>query len=302
MPELPEVETVVGDLRTALVGRRIVAAAVHRPVVVRHPPWPTFATTVMGTTVRGVDRQGKFVLCELTAAGSEGVPGVARQRSSGAVPEEALDDGDGRLVLVVHLGMTGHLGVWPREHPRLPHTHVVLDLDDGRQLRFADARRFGRVAAGVLGELRERGVVPRLGVDPLSPGFGAAAIAAALGNTRRPVKAALLDQSRIAGLGNIYADEVCHVAGVRPTRRCHRLTRSQRQRLAEAMVAVLRTAITDRGSSIDDYRDLWNVPGRHQEKLCVYGRGGQPCVGCGLPLKQTRVVGRTTVYCPRCQR
>ena len=120
--------------------------------------------------------------------------------------------------------------------------------------------------------------------------------------TTRTVKAALLDQSGIAGLGNIYVDEACHRAGIRPTRRAHRLTRRERLALHGAIRAVLVTAIANRGTTVDDYRDLWNARGSHQEELRVYGRGGEPCLGCGTVLRRKVVAGRTTVYCPRCQR
>jgi formamidopyrimidine-DNA glycosylase len=116
------------------------------------------------------------------------------------------------------------------------------------------------------------------------------------------VKAALLDQRGIAGLGNIYVDEICHRAGVRPTRRCSRLTRAERARLHAAVTAVLLAAIRNRGSTIDDYRDLWNAQGSHQEELRVYGRSGLPCPGCGTVLRRTVVAGRGTTYCPQCQR
>ncbi|MFN2581900.1 MAG: zinc finger domain-containing protein, partial [Candidatus Dormibacteria bacterium] len=118
----------------------------------------------------------------------------------------------------------------------------------------------------------------------------------------RTLKAALLDQARVAGLGNIYIDEACFRAGVRPTRRCHRLTRAEIQALHGAIQTTLRTAIVNRGSSVDDYRDVWNALGGHQEVLQVYGRGAQPCLRCGTSLRRTVVGGRTTVYCPSCQR
>ena len=123
-----------------------------------------------------------------------------------------------------------------------------------------------------------------------------------LRSTTRTLKAALLDQRGVAGLGNIYVDEACHLAGVRPQRRCNTLTRAQRAALHAAIPAVLVSAIRNRGSSIDDYRDLWNAKGTNQERLQVYGRGGQPCFRCGAILRQATVAGRTTVWCPACQR
>jgi formamidopyrimidine-DNA glycosylase len=139
-------------------------------------------------------------------------------------------------------------------------------------------------------------------VEPLTAAFSQEAFDALMQRTTRSLKAALLDQSGIAGLGNIYVDEACYLAGVRPTRRCRRLTRSERSRLRAAIQAVLVKAIANRGSSVDDYRDIWNSQGRHQDALQVYGRAGQPCFACGTTLRRTVVAGRTTVYCPRCQR
>jgi formamidopyrimidine-DNA glycosylase len=145
-------------------------------------------------------------------------------------------------------------------------------------------------------------VLPVLGVEPLSDEFTGARLDLVLRSTTRTVKAALLDQRGVAGLGNIYVDEACHLAGVRPQRRCHTLTRAQRAALHAAIPAVLVSAIGNRGSSIDDYRDLWNAKGSNQERLQVYGRGGRPCLRCGAILERATVAGRTTVWCPACQR
>ncbi len=123
-----------------------------------------------------------------------------------------------------------------------------------------------------------------------------------LGNTRRQLKAVLFDQARVAGLGNIYIDEACHRAGVRPQRRCHRLTPAQRRTLHDAIQSVLTEAVRNRGSSVDNYRDVWNAKGRHQEALQVYGRAGQPCLRCGAVLRKVTLAQRTTVFCPGCQR
>lgn len=274
MPELPEVETVARDLRGAVVGRRFEEVDVVRADVVRTPPADIFRSLLVGQSVISVDRRGKFILL-------------------------GLDGGD---ELMVHLGMTGHLVVCDAAEPSVKHTHLRARLDDGRELRFDDARRFGRVAYGSRALLESSRALPPLGLEPLSDEFSLSEFEHVVRRTTRSVKAALLDQARVAGLGNIYIDEACFVAGVRPTRRCHRLTRAQRQRLHTAIQAVLRAAIVNRGSSIDDYRDVWNATGNHQEKLQVYGRGGQPCFTCGTTLRRTTEAGRTTVYCPRCQR
>ncbi|MGD0833744.1 MAG: bifunctional DNA-formamidopyrimidine glycosylase/DNA-(apurinic or apyrimidinic site) lyase [Candidatus Dormibacteria bacterium] len=274
MPELPEVETIVRDLRGELAGRRFVSAWVRRPGVLRFPDDGAFTRALPGRRVVAVERRGKYILCRL--------------------------DGDDSLV--VHLGMTGHLRVVDSGAVLVPHTHLRAALDDGRELRFDDARRFGRVLLGPWPLLLDLHQVPRLGPEPLSDAFTPAELDASLRRTTRQLKPALLDQTVIAGLGSIYIDEACHLAGVRPTRRCHRLTRRERLALHGAIRAVLRRAVANRGTTIDDYRDLWNARGSNQEELRVYGRGGEPCLSCGATLRRVVVGGRSSVYCPACQR
>ena len=262
------------DLRAELVGRRFVSAWVSQPGVLRFPVAAAFTAALPRRGVESVTRQGKYIFC-------------------------ALDSGD---ELVVHLGMTGHLRVTEAGAEVVPHTHLRADLDDGRELRFDDARRFGRLMLGPRALLEDRRLLPALGVEPLSADFTPDRFDLLMRRTTRKVKAALLDQSGIAGLGNIYVDEACYQAGIRPTRRAHRLTRRERLALHGAIRSVLAAAITNRGTTVDDYRDLWNVAGSHQEKLRVYGRGGEPCLRCGATLRRTVVAGRGTVYCSRCQR
>lgn len=274
MPELPEVETIARDLRATVVGRRVESVEVLRSDVLRMPPPDVFRRLLPGQSVISVDRRGKFLLL-------------------------GLDGGD---ELMVHLGMTGHLIVCDADAPAARHTHLRARLDDGHELRFDDTRRFGRVAYGSRALLEESRVLPPLGLEPLSDEFTVAELDRLLRGSTRMLKSALLEQDRVAGLGNIYVDEACFLAGVRPTRRCHRLTRAQRRALHGAIQTVLRQAIGNRGSSVDDYRDVWNVTGRNQEVLQVYGRGELPCFRCGTLLRKTVVSGRTTVYCPHCQR
>ena len=274
MPELPEVETVARDLRAAVTGRRIDDVTVVRPDIVRYPDGAMLPALLTGQTFGEVERHGKYLLL-------------------------GLDSGDD---LMVHLGMTGHLLVCDADAPVPKHTHLRARLDDGRELRFDDARRFGRVAYGSRAALTAARVFPPLGVEPLSDEFSQDRLDAVLKRTKRTVKAALLDQKGVAGLGNIYIDEACFLAGVRPTRRCNRLTKRERAALLEAIKTVLTLAVANRGSSVDDYRDVWNARGSNQERLQVYGRGGQPCFTCGAALRSTQNAGRTTVYCSTCQR
>jgi formamidopyrimidine-DNA glycosylase len=274
VPELPEVETVARDLRAAVVGRQVVAVHLGHPKVLRFPVPEVFIAVLPGQRFEAVIRRGKFIMCELRSG----------------------ED------LVFHLGMTGHLRVCDADTPLPRHTHLRAPLDDGRELRYDDARRFGRILLGPRAVLEDSRVLPLLGVEPLSDEFTADRLDDVLRSTTRTVKAALLDQRGVAGLGNIYVDEACHLAGVRPQRRCHTLTRAQRAALHAAIPAVLVSAIRNRGSSIDDYRDLWNAKGTNQERLQVYGRGGRPCLRCAATLRQATVAGRTTVWCSACQR
>jgi formamidopyrimidine-DNA glycosylase len=206
------------------------------------------------------------------------------------------------LQLVVHLGMTGQWRCVPADTPEPDHLHAVLDLDDGRQLRYRDARRFGRLLLGTEAELVAHRKIPRLGPEPLDPGFTSDDLYRRLHIRRAPLKALLLDQMVLAGVGNIYADESCFRARVRPDRPANTLSRRSVARLHESLAALLREAIANRGSSVDNYRDAWGEMGGEQEQLLVYGRAGEPCVRCGRPLALVRLAGRSTVFCRRCQR
>lgn len=275
MPELPEVETVVGDLRPQLTGRQFKAVSLLLPRLVRYPNAAAFVAGLMGARVERVGRRGKYILVAL--AGS-----------------------DRRFV--VHLGMTGHLRVWGRDEAPVRHTHLRVALDDGRELRYDDQRQFGRLLLGAEDELRSVGALPKLGPEPIGDSLTEADFQALIRRRHRPVKSALLDQSFLAGLGNIYADEACFAAGIRPARMTHRLAVRDRRALFSAIGAVLRKGIAARGSSVASYVDGFGVAGRNQETLQVYGRAGRPCFRCGTRLKRLRLAGRTTVYCPKCQR
>lgn len=277
MPELPEVETITADLRPHLVGRTVTACAVRFPTLVRHPDAATFRARIVGRRFEALSRRGKYILHHLSAP-------------------------PGGEVLVVHLGMTGQWCCVGGDTPEPLHLHVVMELDDGRQLRYRDVRRFGRLLLGTETELVALRKLPRLGPEPLDPAFTAAELHRRLRARRAPLKALLLDQMVVAGVGNIYADESCFRAGVRPDRPAGELSRRAVGRLHSALCELLREAIVNRGSSVADYRDAWGELGREQERLLVYGRAGQPCTRCGRPLAVVRLAGRSTVFCRRCQR
>jgi len=273
MPELPEVETIVADLRPHLVGRTIVHCELRFPSIVRHPEPETFMDSIAGMRIEAVGRRGKFIFIAL----------------------------DGGRLLVVHLGMTGQLRLVDATTQVANHTHSIFDLDDGNELRYRDPRRFGRLLLGTEDELLISGTLPKLGPEPIDPTFDAEALFKRFRRRRAPVKAVLLDQSTVAGVGNIYADESLHRARLRPDRAAGSLSRKSVRRLHESLRDSLEVAIRNRGSSVDTYRDAWGDMGSQQEELLVYGRAGEPCVTCGRPLALVRIAGRSTVFCRRCQ-
>ncbi|MFO0964266.1 MAG: bifunctional DNA-formamidopyrimidine glycosylase/DNA-(apurinic or apyrimidinic site) lyase [Gemmataceae bacterium] len=272
MPELPEVETVVRDLRPLLVGRRIGGVFAGRRAL-RRPFQSRWRSLLLGRTVRAVDRRGKWIRIDL----------------------------EGRFLLV-HLGMTGQFTVVSSGEKRQDHTHVVFGLDDGgRELRFRDVRRFGSVtffpdAAAVESFFSVCG----LGPEPWD--VDAAYWRERLARARRCLKAVLLDQTVVAGVGNIYADESLFEAKLDPRLRACDLKTRPAERLRQAIVRVLERAIGLRGSSIRDYVGGSGLQGGFQREFRVYGRDGEPCLRCRTPIAGIRLAGRSTHFCPKCQK
>ena len=273
MPELPEVETIARGLDPVLRGRRVetvwgsgLPLHLNRPVDLR-----ALRSAVAGRTIAAVRRRGKYLLMELGSSEDQGV--------------------------LVHLGMTGRLRVQPAGAPRAPHTHVVFGLAGGDELRFADARRFGWVQAGA--PLGAVAALAALGPDPLSE-LDAPALAAALATSRAPVKSFLLDQRRVAGLGNIYVAEALFLAGIHPTTPARRLV-ERAPELLEAIRASLAGGIARRGTTLRDYVDADGQKGDNASALLVYGRAGQACPRCGAAVRRRVDAGRATFFCPTCQ-
>ncbi len=274
MPELPEVETIVRDLRPHLRDRRVEAVLSLNPVVLRFPSAESFRAAAEGAVFGLLARRGKFI-------------------------HAPVSGGDH---LVVHLGMTGTFTLEEGDEPVRPHTHLRLQLDSGQELRYRDPRRFGRVLLGPPRQLELARLLPSLGPDPLDRAFAGWPGEGRVISSSRAVKAVLLDQEVVAGCGNIYADEALYLARLRPTRRAASLSAPEWARLGAALTVVMKEAIRRRGTSFSDYRDGFGARGEAYESLMVYGRSGLPCVRCGRPLVAQRVAGRTTVYCRRCQR
>ena len=284
MPELPEVETIARGVDARLRGDRIVEAwfGSHREPF-KTPP-PRQAKGLEGRSILAVHRVGKHIVCELGAPHLKALDKTSATASAGAQ-------------WIVHLGMTGRLLVTTPEGPVAAHTHARLTLASGRELRFVDPRRFGRL------EFRDLGRVTGFdapGAEPLR--IGPEEFAALFRGRRLAIKAALLNQTLLAGVGNIYADEGLFRAGVRPRRSAGRLTRGELERLRQALLEVLEQAIRLGGSSVSDYVDADGVKGFFQLEHKVYQRTGEPCLECRTPIKRIVVGGRSTHYCPRCQR
>jgi len=298
MPELPEVETVVRDLRPQLAGRRIESVALTadpaiRGRLVRYPSAAKFVRKLRGRRIQTVERRGKYIVMPLE-------PAAAATNETFRANGDVTASGER---VIVHLGMTGHLRVWEPEETPVKHTHFRALLDSGLELRYDDPRQFGRLVLGSMDEvIAARAFPKRLGPEPIHGDLTEAEFERLVKARRRPVKSALLDQSFLAGVGNIYADEACFRAGIRPSRWTHRLTVRERRALYAAIQDVLEDSIAARGSSIINYVDGFGLRGNNQEKLLVYGRSGQPCLRCGTPLQGTRLAGRGTVYCRKCQR
>ncbi|HET6281356.1 MAG TPA: bifunctional DNA-formamidopyrimidine glycosylase/DNA-(apurinic or apyrimidinic site) lyase [Polyangia bacterium] len=274
MPELPEVETIVRGLAPVLTGRRMAGVwGSGLPLRLARPvPIKVLQALCTRRRIARVRRLGKYILLDLDAAGGAGV--------------------------AIHLGMSGRLRTQPAAVPRAAHTHVVWKLEGGDELRFVDPRRFGWVGTATpIDNLPE---LAALGPDPLT-NLDQEGLAALLRGVRAPIKSFLLDQSRIAGLGNIYVCEALHRAGIHPTTPAGRLRRHVAQ-LLTAIRDSLESAIANRGTSLRDYVDANGLPGDNSATLLVYGREGEPCARCGAVIKRRVDAARSTFFCPRCQR
>ena len=270
MPELPEVETIRRSLLPRVTGRKIEQVEV-RERRLRRPIAADFEQRLAGRRIEDIARRGKYLLF-------------------------ALDAGEW---LVVHLGMSGSLEVKPAADGTAPHDHVTLHLDRGGVVVFNDPRRFGLMhivdAAGLAR-------ATNTGPDPIAEEWSGERLHALVRGRQRPIKNILMDQTLIAGIGNIYANEILHLARIRPRRRGHTLRRREVDALVGAMRTVLLDAVRLGGSSISDFRDGDGKPGYFQLHFRVYDRDGQPCHNCGTAIRRIVLVGRSSFYCPVCQR
>jgi len=274
MPELPEVEVLRLSLEPRLVGERIERVRVWNPAL-REPVNPRqLGRRLAGRRIERLRRRAKYLLVDVEKGST----------------------------LIVHLGMSGRFTLVPGAEPKLPHEHVAFFLGSGQRVRFRDPRRFGLVLAAATGELATDRHFRHLGVEPLGDQFGAAMLAGAARGRRAPIKSFLLDGRIVVGVGNIYASEALHRAGIHPRRAAGRISASRWKALADSIRAVLGSAIEQGGTTLNDFTNGDGEPGYFQVALSVYDREGEACPRCGAAIRRIVQSNRSTFYCPGCQR
>ena len=286
MPELPEVEAVRSSLAPLICGQKIVKAAVYHEGVIAPLSAEQFTSALEGQTITAVNRRGKYLLLSMEESPEE---------STGAEKRDGI-------VLMVHLRMTGQFVCELPEQPLKKHTHIVLSLGNGKEIRFTDVRRFGKMAVFPKDDFSSVRGLALLGPEPLSDDFSPAYFYAKIKEKKMKIKGALLDQEIVAGLGNIYADEVLFVAGILPTRICSSLSRKEVERLCRCIKSILAEAVLHKGTSFRDYVDGEGNKGGHQAFLQVYQRDGEPCYVCGRTIQRIKIAGRSSHYCSHCQK
>ncbi len=282
MPELPEVETIARGLAQRVTGDTVESAWLGEKPEPLKSPAGEIVRTVEGARIEKVHRQGKHIVFEL---------GRGQKQVTHRLKPVREDTGK-KSQFIVHLGMTGRMLVADPALPIEKHTHAILKLRSGRELRFVDSRRFGRLSVHQEKQFE--------GTEPLDIGFEL--FRSLFRKRKTPIKSALLNQRLLRGIGNIYADESLFRAGIRPRRRAATLTGDELHRLYRSIPEVLNEAITAGGSSVSDYVDAEGDEGFFQLQHRVYGREGEPCLVCRTPIKRVVVAGRGTHYCPKCQK
>ncbi len=270
MPELPEVETVVRDLRPLIVGAVFEGISSSVPEQV----WPSldFFEGLKGRKVEQIERRGKFIVIDL----------------------------EGEMVLTMHLRMSGRILARDHQAKKLKYERTRIDFDKV-SLRFCDMRKFGRIWLTSKEDYEEITGIEKLGIEPFSEEFSLEKFKELVEGRKGALKKFLLDQRYVAGIGNIYADESCFYAGVRPDKEISKLDEGELEKLYESIVKALDQGIRNRGTSVSDYQDAYGKSGKNQELLYVYGRGGKPCMNCKTELTKVRLAGRGTVFCEQCQ-
>lgn len=305
MPELPEVETIARGLDKRVTGDVIDSVWLGQKKEPLKSPAQAIASTLEHGRITSVRRMGKHIVFDLEKnhvtrmAAKHQARKPASERASSSTARTQAGQGPNSTLpakaqWIVHLGMTGRLQVCDPESEIEKHTHAILKLSSGRELRFVDPRRFGRLSVVATGDFEAGGLEPLdVALEPFVNLFR---------GRKTPIKSALLNQKLLRGVGNIYADESLFRAGIRPRRRAATITREQLAKLHAAIKAVLKEAIASGGSSISDYVDADGEEGFFQLQHRVYGREGEPCLVCKTPIKRVVIAGRSSHYCPNCQK
>lgn len=273
MPELPEIETIKGVIEPQVKGLTIGSITVNRPEIISRPTADEFCKAVTGQTISSMERRGKFLIIHLKN-GSR---------------------------IILHLRMTGCLLVAPPDYPREKHTHMILQFSNGMELRFSDTRRFGRFWLIQFGEEDTYSGIGKLGLEPLSAECNAEYLQGKFAKRKKTIKECLLDQSVVAGIGNIYSDEILFAARIHPERPANTLTPEEWNCLALAIPGRLAFFIEKNETTPEEYLETKGQDYRNTPFLQVYGRGGELCPACGATLCRSVIGGRSSVYCPSCQ-
>lgn len=290
MPELPEVETLRRGLEREVTNRRIVGVSVANAKILKGQTEAEFRSRVEQTRIYEVSRRGKYLLLALGDAPRSGTPETAA--TAGNTPEDSL-------FLCVHLKMRGQLLIRPASEEPGPYHCISLFLDNDRVIRFHDMWTWGEIRALTGGELAQVAGLAGMGEEPLTLQWNGTRLRAKLAGRKSAIKVALLDQSVVAGVGNIYADESLYRSGIHPQRIAGSLTEDEANRLAQTVQTVLGEAVNGGGTTSEEYVDLHGTAGRYTPD--VYDRGGQPCRKCQTVLTRIRLGGRGTVFCAQCQ-
>ena len=273
MPEMPEVETIARKLRRTIIGKRVLEVHLSG-FPLRRPIPDTFAATLHGRTIRRIHRRGKYLIAEM----------------------------EPHAFWLIHLGMSGRIFYFRRAGESAGHTHATIRFTDSTELQYRDHRRFGLLTVYEAADLGEIPELRALGCDPLGDGFNGKWLWLRLKQSRQQIKSFLLDQRRIAGLGNIYVLEALFHARLRPTRRCHTISRKDAAALARAIEKVLQHAIRNRGTSFSDFMDSDGELGGYQNHLSVFQRKGKSCLRCGSVIRRVVQGNRSSYFCPGCQK
>jgi len=274
MPELPEVETIKKDLEEKVKGKRVKRVKIKNEKCIKAPSPVEFVKRIENKIFREIQRRGKFLIVKL----------------------DSLD------ALIIHLKLTGQLIYFPKEGEELNYTRLIFIFDDHTQLNFADLRGFGNIWLLPEGRLSTIPALADLGPEPLGDEFTVEKFKKLLKGRKGKIKPLLMDQSFIAGIGNVYSQEALFLAGIHPERNPSKLVDEEIEKLYNNLRKILREAISYRGSSVDTYVDLEGRKGNYEQHLNVYGREGQSCPRCGAIIRRITISGRGTYFCPRCQR